>query len=224
MTGVALLLLSASVGGQDERRTQTPVRLCPVDEALADESLVQFREALRSAAQAYDVGTLRPLVAEDAVGITVGDRDDPVVRFETFTRHDASGEPSGYYWSDFVGILLDGWVMESGGTFCAPYYTCRPPPGGWQRDEILVPGADLPAYARPEPDSPEVARLSCDVLRAASGDDTAGIRPDSGWRAVHLPPGGVGFIVSYRVMSPGLMVRVGKRNGVWKVIELRSYR
>jgi hypothetical protein len=54
------------------------VRLCPVDEALADESLVQSREALRAAAQAYDVEALRPLVALAAVARRLG-RDDRIV-------------------------------------------------------------------------------------------------------------------------------------------------
>lgn len=213
------VVLLASAAALEGAFVQSLGRVCPVDEAVGIESLARFREQLRDAVKARDVEMLRPLVDP---GIVVGGLSQQFkVGFEAFLDHFEFRDRSNSIWTDVGGVLWQGGILEGDDAFCAPYFVCQSY-WPWGGGTVVILGEDVLAYARPDRSTKVVARLSCDVLRVASGDELAGVELFTGWRGVHLPSGAVGFVESDRVAHPSLLLRIGKKAGQWRLIHLQG--
>lgn len=175
------LILSALLGGcmlggsPDVQATQpSSRRVCFVDEAVKEPSLVAFRGQVLQAIEARDLTRLRPMIAPDVF------LEKGVQGRERLVRERHLTDPKSRSWLELAEILKLGGRFD-GSAFCAPYTSCPSPPEFGADGDVIVLGQDVPAYKGPSTSSEVIARLSCDVLTVLGGP-----RPPRGWWSVRL--------------------------------------
>lgn len=188
-----------------------PNRVCFVDEAERDQSLVRYREELRAALKTRDLEQIRPRIGPS---VTLGHYG-----VQRLNLLDVLADRNNVYWNELADALAHGGVFQSNGSFCSPFYSCPSPPQ-WDPAFVLILGTDVPAYAQPSAASPVVARLSCDVVKALIGAD--GLPPETPetaqWTGIWTPSGQRAFVRNTQVAQPSTYVHLAKRKGQWFLV------
>jgi hypothetical protein len=159
--------------------------------------LARVLEALRRAVLARDAAAVRAIAAPDIVLDFGGTAGADGMRLD---GPDAPG------WAGLRKVLMLG---------CAP--TGAVPPGwecpGAAPDEgsVLVPVRNLRLRARPDPEAPVLALVSCRVLQR-DGEGSPG------WVPVRLPDGRRGYLPAQLVRAPGdHRALFERREGGWRM-------
>jgi hypothetical protein len=200
------------VAGSDER-------LCFVDEGRDVQDFAAFREELQSAVKERSVDRLLRYVASD---VRMEGRDNR--GHQNLVRLYNLRNPNAPLWRELEDILRLGGRFVATDRFCAPYVSCPGLPMGDARHVVIL-GEDVPVYERPTTESRVVMRLSCDLLRAAEGDNLPPIpnEPSVGFTAVYLRTGRWAYVRTSMARSPAsYSAYFEKRAGRWQLARITA--
>jgi len=196
-------------------RAHQATRVCFFDEGPKDPSFVQFRSRLMTAIKSRSRSQLSEMISSDLHVIDLDTRGMAALD-QAFDLRDPQSE----FWGEMESVLNLGGRMEKPGFFCAPFLSCL---GAATADAmyVVILGSDVPAFDQPNESSSIVARLSCDVLRSASGDgfpEPPGIST-LGFTPVYLPSGRWAYVKESLTRSPAwYSAYFEKRRGKWLMV------
>jgi hypothetical protein len=211
---------------QQTKRTHSSskiVKLYPVDEAVKDRSLMDFKWRLRRAIRKRDGRFLLTIV-------------DPQIRLgfggerglDTFKQEWQPSKRTSEFWKQLSLILSLGGTYESetgDEKYCAPYVTTRwktlvrrfPEFGNASEYAVVV--RDVNGRARPSIGAPVVARLSFDVVRVNWDSVAKAARRGSEWVRIRTLRGRVAYVQASDVRSPiDYSACFKKINGRWMMV------
>jgi hypothetical protein len=129
-------------------------------------------------------------------------------------------DPQSPFWGEMESVLNLGGRMPKPGFFCAPFLSCLGAVGA-DASYVVILGSDVPAFEQPNESSSIVDRLSCDVLRSASGDGFPEPPAISapGFISVYLPSGRWAYVKESLTRSPAwYSAYFEKRSGKWVMV------
>jgi hypothetical protein len=194
-------------------------RLCFVDEGRDVPDFVTFRAELHSAVKERNVTRLLSHVDAD---VRMEGRDNRGPR-ALIRRYDLQN-PDAAFWRELDDILRLGGRFFGRDRFCAPYVSCPGVPNADAR-HVLILGEDVPVYEKPSTSRRVLTRLSCNVLRAAEGDNLPAIPNGAaiGFTAVYLPTGRWAYVQETMARSPAwYSAYFEKRADRWQLVRIAA--
>ncbi len=200
---------------------QSPVlELRPVDEALSDASLVEFRRALIGALRAGDVDHVLGGMTPQLMGSRQG-------HWRAIPRRDLGSSGA---WVEFQRLLAMGgsFTTTRGAVlgrreFCAPYvysaFPERPLPDSiaGEVDPWVILGEKVPVYAERHTRSKVLLHLSHAIVRTGGGLLGPG-QDGTFWAPLHLPDDREGFVIAEQIRSPSdYHACFAKIDGAWRI-------
>lgn len=186
-----------------------------VDEAPLDPSFLEFRKKFVRAVERRDsaflIASLAPNIAFSFGGHGDGDGPDGFRSMWALGRRGGKSK----LWPLLKRVLYQGGKFnDDHSSFTAPYASAAWPNGVDTFDYIAVIDRDVPAHQLPSPKSPELQKISYEIVRIVAGrkDD-----PKS-WAAIILPSGQRGFVQNKHLQPPiGYRARFEKTDKGWKL-------
>jgi hypothetical protein len=185
---------------------------CTIDEAVRDDSLMQFRRLLLGAVAARDPIRLQSYVVPDVyVGRHKAGVDALLAAYQL-------NDPDSTYWAEIQRLLLRGGRLLTPDAFCAPYFGC---PGASGRFSVVA-APDVPVHSAPSDASDVVSRLTCGDLVLASEAEVEQLRGHDGWTAIRTLDVRTGFIRRMFLDGSSLFIEIHRVNGEWRLVTLAS--
>src|SRR5688572_4230341 len=214
-TPAVILLICALAGSA--LCSQTPPS-CVIDEGMRDQSFVTFRTELLAALRSRSFDRLRPLLMSDIDASEVGGLTD-VVGADAFRNEHRLNDPDSSYWAEFERLASLGGRFQEEGSFCAPYFSCPPPEP--ESGDVVIVRRDVPAHSGPSKSSPVLTRLSCTVVKPATGDAPARVRSAPDWFGIVLTSGQVAFVPSDAIARPDWFMLFRQKDGEWRLAAIK---
>lgn len=180
-------------------------RLAPRDACIEVEGADGFRNRLAATVKARDADALAALAASD-IKLDFGGGTG---REELRKR---LGDPGRDLWSELDALMTLGCSANAQGGITIPWYFDQDLGQIDATSGMLVTGADVPVFADPNPQSPQLARISWDVVEIATLD------PERDYQQVELGDETLGFIATDKLRSLiDYRLTASSRNGNWRI-------
>jgi hypothetical protein len=162
----------------------------PIDQGGYHPDFLEFRAELMRIAERRDTAALFRMIAPDFKASFGGD-DGPQGLRDVYRV----GAPDSEFWGLLTDVLIHGGRFDSEDRFTAPWTFGGLPESLDAFTHLIVRDEDVAVREAPDPESPAIALLAYDIVRAGPTSDAA-------WRSVALSDGGVGYVEAAHIRSP----------------------